>query len=83
MWVSMRPPPPMQTLASFVMSRAPLNRTTSPNSQDDGNAISDSWCYYLAESVHKVVLQKTIDAQTRQLVLYGYQYKEYVDGFVQ
>ena len=37
---------------------------------------------YLTESVYKVVLQKSIPAKIRQLMLYISDYKGYVDGFV-
>ena len=37
---------------------------------------------YLTESVYKVVLQSSIPAQIRQLVLCFYLNKEQVDGFV-
>jgi hypothetical protein len=37
---------------------------------------------YLTESVHKVVLQKSIPAQIRQLIICHYQNEEYVDEFV-
>ena len=37
---------------------------------------------YFTESVCKVVLQKSIPRQIRQLILYYYQYRELVDGFV-
>ena len=37
---------------------------------------------YLTESVYQVVLQKSIPAQIRQLILYISNSKGYVDGFV-
>ena len=37
---------------------------------------------YLTESAHKVVLQKSIPAQIRQLILYIYDDEGQVDGFV-
>ena len=37
---------------------------------------------YHKESVNKVVLQKSIPTQIRQPILYHYQYKKQVDGFM-
>jgi len=37
---------------------------------------------YLTESVYKVVSQKSIPTQIRQLIFYISNSKEYVDGFV-
>ena len=37
---------------------------------------------YLTDSVHKVVLEKSIPAQIRQLILYHYSYEEQVDECV-
>ena len=37
---------------------------------------------YLTESIYKVVLQKSIAAQIRQLIVYHYQHEEQVDEFV-
>ena len=37
---------------------------------------------YLTESGYRVVFQKSIPAQIRQLILSHYLYKEYVAGFV-
>ena len=38
--------------------------------------------FYLTESVHTVVLQKSTPAQIHQLILYVNTYKGYSDGFV-
>ena len=38
--------------------------------------------FYLTESIHKVVLPKSIPAQIHQLILYTRNNKEYVDEFV-
>ena len=38
--------------------------------------------FYLTQSVFTVVLQKSTSPQIRQPILYCYQYKDQVDGFV-
>ena len=37
---------------------------------------------YLTDTVYEVGLKKSIPAQIRQLILYHYQLKEQVDGFL-
>ena len=39
-------------------------------------------CVYLTQSVFEVVLQKPTPSQIRQLILYHYYYKEYVEEFL-
>ena len=38
--------------------------------------------FYLSQSVDKVVLQKSIPTRIHQLILYMFNSKGYVDGFV-
>jgi len=50
-------------------------RSTNP-ARASANPKTELYGVYLTESVYKVVLQKSIPAQIRQLILYYYQYKE-------